>query len=150
MTYPAPPLVHAIYTSALMASFLLTGMAVRSGEGLGGPLSRSARTRSSDSQQVHAGDSGHSSRLGNRTHCLRLDRLGQVAVQTLKTTVWTSSGGLDELHTRSPFMATCLRDIRPRRPYLPMSSFHCSGFASMKRPRSCLASSRSRSITSMP
>ena len=25
MTYPAPPLVHVIYTTALMASFLLTG-----------------------------------------------------------------------------------------------------------------------------
>ena len=54
-------------------------MAVAPGEGLGGPQSRPGRTRPPDSQQVHSGDSGHSSRVGSRTHCLGLDRLGQVA-----------------------------------------------------------------------
>ena len=56
------------------------GVAIRPGERLGGPQSRPARTRPPDSQQVHAGDSGHSSRVGSRTHCLGLERFGQVAV----------------------------------------------------------------------
>ena len=86
-------------------------MAVRSGEGLSGPQSRSARARPSDSQQVYAGDSGHSSGVGSRTHCLVLYRHGQVVAPPVKPTVRTSSVGPDERLARPTLPATSLQHI---------------------------------------
>ena len=86
-------------------------MAVRSGEGLGGPQSRSARTRPSDSQQVYAGDSGHSSGVGSRTLCLVLYRHGQVVAPPVKPTVGTSSVGPDERLARTTLPAASLQHI---------------------------------------
>ena len=63
------------------------GMAVPSGEGLGGPQSWPTRSCPPNSQQVHAGNSSRSGGVDSRTNCLGLGRRGKVAVPLAKPTV---------------------------------------------------------------